>query len=73
MEIDYLTSGPRSYFVSVNDGTSQELDLNGSSFNSPASTVIPVQLQAGDNSISFSNPTNYAPDLDSITISPVYK
>jgi alpha-galactosidase len=73
MEIDYLTSGPRSYFIAVNDGTAQELDLNGTSFNSPASTVIPVQLNAGDNTITFSNPSNYAPDLDSITISPVYK
>jgi alpha-galactosidase len=73
MEIDYLTSGPRSFFLSVNDGAAQELALNGTSFNSPASTVIPVQLQAGDNTIAFSNPSNYAPDLDSITISPVYK
>jgi alpha-galactosidase len=73
MEIDYLTSGPRSYFLSVNDGTAQQLDLNGTSFSSPASTVIPVQLNAGDNTIAFSNPSNYAPDLDSITISPVYK
>jgi hypothetical protein len=73
MEIDYLTSGPRSFFLSVNDGAAQELDLNGTSFNSPASTVIPVQLQAGDNTIAFGNPSNAAPDLDSITISPVYK
>jgi alpha-galactosidase len=73
MEIDYLTSGPRSFFLSVNDGASQELYLNGTSFNSPASTVIPVRLSAGNNTIAFSNPTNFAPDLDSITISPVYK
>ncbi|MFL5236110.1 MAG: alpha-galactosidase D [Rhizomicrobium sp.] len=73
MEIDYLTSGPRSFFLSVNDGTAQQLDLNGTSFNSPASTVIPVQLMAGNNTLAFSNPSNYAPDLDSITISPVYK
>jgi hypothetical protein len=32
-----------------------------------------VQLQAGDNTIAFGNPSNAAPDLDSITISPVYK
>jgi alpha-galactosidase len=73
MEIDYLTQGPRSFFMSVNDGAAQELDLNGSTFNSPASTVIQVQLQAGDNTISFGNPTNSAPDLDSITIAPVYQ
>jgi alpha-galactosidase len=73
MEIDYLTSGPRSFFLNVNDGTAQELDLNGTSFGSPASTVIPVQLNAGNNTIAFGNPSNAAPDLDSITISPVYK
>jgi alpha-galactosidase len=73
MEIDYLTSGPRSFFMMVNDGVPQELDLNGTSFGSPASTVIQDQLQAGDNTISLGNPTNYAPDLDSITIAPVYQ
>jgi alpha-galactosidase len=73
MEIDYLTSGPRSFFLSVNDGATQELDLNGTSFNSPASTVIHVQLNAGDNTVALTNPSSYAPDLDSITISPVYK
>ena len=70
MEVDYLTSGPRSFFVSVNNGASNELDLNGTSFNTPQSTVIKVALQAGANQIQFSNPGNYAPDLDSITISP---
>lgn len=70
MEIDYLTSGPRSFFISVNGGTSMELDLNGSSFNLPTSTVIPVLLQAGMNTIQFSNATGYAPALDRIAISP---
>jgi len=70
MEVDYLTSGPRSFFVSVNNGTANELDLNGTSFNTPQSTVIKVTLQAGANQIEFSNPGNYAPDLDSITIAP---
>jgi alpha-galactosidase len=35
MEIDYLTSGPRSFFISVNGGPDTELDLNGSSFSLP--------------------------------------
>jgi alpha-galactosidase len=70
MEVDYLTNGPRSYFYSVNNGASTELDLNGSSWNIPASTVIPVTLQAGANSIQFGNPSGYAPALDSIAIAP---
>lgn len=30
LEIDYQTSGSRSYFMSVNGGAETELDLNGS-------------------------------------------
>jgi alpha-galactosidase len=70
MEIDYMTQGQRSFFVSVNGGPAQELVLNGYSFGTPTSTVIPVQLTAGANQIEFSNPGNYAPNLDSIIVSP---
>jgi alpha-galactosidase len=70
MEIDYLTSGPRSYTVTVNDGTPFQLNLNGSSFSLPTSTVIPVDLNAGVNTIQFGNPTGYAPALDRIAIAP---
>jgi alpha-galactosidase len=70
MEIDYLTSGPRSFSMSVNDAANIELDLNGSSFSLPTSTVIPVELKAGSNTIQFGNDTGYAPALDRIAISP---
>jgi hypothetical protein len=71
MEIDYMTQGQRSFFVSVNGGAETELDLNGYSFGTPTNTVIQVPLHAGSNEIQFSNPDNYAPNLDSITIGPV--
>jgi len=70
MEIDYLTQGPRSFFISVNDGPATQLDLNGSSFNSQATIVVPVKLRSGTNTIRFSNPNNFAPDLDRIVIAP---
>ncbi len=70
MEIDYLTSGPRSYTITVNDGSPIQLNLNGSSFSLPTSTVIPVELTAGANTIQFGNPTGYAPALDRIVIAP---
>jgi alpha-galactosidase len=70
MEIDYMTQGQRSFLVSVNGNAAKQLDLNGYSFGTPTSTVIQVPLHAGSNQIEFSNPTNYAPNLDSITISP---
>jgi len=68
MEIDYLTSGPRSFLMSINGGPDAELDLNGSSFSLSTSIVIPVQLKAGSNTIRFGNPTGYAPALDRIAI-----
>jgi alpha-galactosidase len=69
MEIDYMTQGQRSFLISVNGSSTQQLDLNGYSFGTPTSTVIQVPLHAGSNQIEFSNPGNYAPNLDSITIS----
>jgi hypothetical protein len=68
MEIDYLTSGPRSYTLTVNDGLEKQLNLNGSSFNLPTSTVVSVHLHAGLNTIQFSNAADYAPALDRIVI-----
>jgi len=70
LEIDYSTSGPRSYFFTVNSGTPQELDLNGSSFDDPVPIVLPVQLHAGANTISIGNPTGFAPNLDRIVVAP---
>lgn len=70
MEIDYLTSGPRSYTVTINNGSPFQLNLNGSSFSLPTSIVIPVELKAGVNTIQFGNPTGYSPALDRIAIAP---
>ena len=70
LEIDYQTSGVRSFFVSINDGAPMQLNLNGSSFNDPAVTIIPVQLNAGVNTIQIGNPSGYAPDLDRIVVAP---
>jgi len=71
LEIDYQTSGPRSYFMSVNEAAATELDLNGSTFNDPVPIVVQVQLHAGTNTISFGNPTGYSPDLDRIVVAPL--
>ena len=71
LEIDYQTSGPRSFFMSVNGAIATELDLNGDTFNDPTPTVIQVNLHAGSNTIEFGNPTGYAPDLDRIVVAPL--
>lgn len=70
LEIDYQTSGVRSFFLSINDGAPIQLDLNGGSFDDPAVTIIPVQLNAGVNTMEIGNPSGYAPDLDRIVVAP---
>jgi len=73
LEIDYTTSGLRTFYVSVNDGPATELDVNGSTFDSPVPVLLNVQLAAGTNKIVITNPNpgGYAPGLDSITVGPV--
>jgi alpha-galactosidase len=70
LEIDYYTSGPRSYFMTVNDGIAVELDLNGTTFSDPVPIVLPVQLHAGTNTIVLGNPTGFAPGLDRLVVAP---
>jgi alpha-galactosidase len=70
MEIDYLVGGQRTFFLSVNGAAATELPLNGNGWDAFTPTVVPVQLHAGANTIEFSNPSNYAPDLDRIVIVP---
>lgn len=73
LEIDYQTSGERSFLMSVNGGSTTELDLNSDTFNDPAATVVPVNLHAGSNTIEFGNPSGYAPDLDRIVVAPLVR
>ena len=73
LEVDYTTSGLRTFYISVNDGPATVLDVNGSTFDSPVPVLLPVQLNAGANKIVITNPNagGYAPGLDSITVGPV--
>ncbi len=67
--ITYLLSGSRSFYVSVNGGADTQLALTGTSWSTPVTTTLTVQLKAGSNSIKFHNDSAYAPDLDVISVS----
>ena len=73
LEVDYTTSGPRTFYITVNDGSAIELEVNGSTFDSPVPVLLTVPLNAGANRIVFTNPNpqGYAPGLDSITVGPI--
>jgi hypothetical protein len=66
--MDYLVSGTRTFYISVNGGPAVALPLSGTSSNDPATARISVPLVAGANSIRFFNETAGAPDLDRIRV-----
>jgi len=72
LEIDYTTSGLRTFYIYVNNGPPTVLNVNGSTFDSPVPALISVQLNAGANKIVITNPNpgGYAPGLDSISVGP---
>jgi alpha-galactosidase len=71
LEIDYVTYGPRTVYVSINGATPLQLTFNGNNWYDPVPYVLPVQLRSGTNTIVFSNPnpTGYAPGIDCIIVS----
>ncbi len=69
MEIDAMTQGPRTLEYSVNGAAAQSLNMGGGSFLLPQSSTVPVALNAGNNTITFLNPSGYGADLDRIVIS----
>jgi alpha-galactosidase len=71
LEIDYVTDGPRTVYVSINGATPLQLTFNGNNWYDPVPYILPVQLAAGTNTIVFSNPNpyGYAPGIDVIIVS----
>ncbi|MGW3243871.1 fibronectin type III domain-containing protein [Streptomyces sp. NPDC001070] len=71
MKLDYTDgSSGRTVIVTAN-GTSFQLPLPGGNDNNwgrPRSITVPVELKAGENTISFGNPSDYVSDVDRITV-----
>nr|WP_245192763.1 alpha-L-fucosidase [Amycolatopsis alba] len=66
--LDFTVNGPRSYFVTVDDGTPIEVKVDGSGNNTQLTTSVPVELKAGANTIKLSNDHASAPDLDRLSL-----
>jgi len=59
----------RPLYLSFNGGTGVLIDFHGNgNWNSVQSMQIPVQLQAGNNTIKFYDPTDWSPDIDRIVV-----
>ncbi|MFI1096893.1 fibronectin type III domain-containing protein [Streptomyces sp. NPDC020917] len=71
MTVDYTDGSSGRTIVVTVDGTAFHLPLPGSNDNdwgTPQSVTIPVHLKAGANTVAFGNPTDYASDIDRITV-----
>ena len=71
LSIYYGTDERRDAFLSINGGQGQPLafrDTGG--FDRIRRVTIPITLRAGDNTLSFSNPAGFAPDIDRIRLRP---
>jgi len=60
LEVDYANSGLHSFFLTINDVTANELDLNGTTldlngttFDEPVAALYSVRLHAGVNTLRF--------------------
>ena len=69
LTITYEVDGTRTFAVSVNGGAAIQVPVTGTSWSTPASTTVTVALVAGANTLTFANPSAYAPDLDRISVS----
>lgn len=71
MKVDYLDGDTGRTMIITTGGSSFQQFLPGSNDNNwgrPSSITVPVQLKAGDNTITFGNASDYASDVDRITL-----
>ena len=66
--VRYISNENRSMTISVNDVVVDTPTVNSGSWTTSATITIPVTLQKGNNVITFSNASAYAPDIDCITL-----
>ena len=72
MQLSYVDGdSSRAGVITVNGTSSFDLPLPGTNDNNwdtPQTVIVPVQLNAGNNTIEFSNPTDYVYDIDKIAV-----
>lgn len=68
LKVAYISAENRTMSITVNGQVVDTPTVNSGSWTVPAFTVIPVTLQKGNNVITISNPSAYAPDIDFIEL-----
>lgn len=68
LTILYITGADRNITVTVNGETAETLSVNSGGWNVVGSVTIKVNLLKGNNQIELSNPYDWMPDIDCITL-----
>jgi uncharacterized protein YjbI with pentapeptide repeats len=63
-----VTKDPRTFYVSINGGSSFTMNMDGPDWTTPVAVTKNVSLTAGNNSIKFYNSSASTPDLDRIKV-----
>jgi hypothetical protein len=66
--IHAVSGDPRSFYVSVNGGAAVPVSLQSHDWSTPTTATLTLGLSAGNNTISFANDGQWAPDLDNIVV-----
>src|SRR3989440_8080385 len=69
LTIAYASGSARNATLSVNGGAGQSIAFTSTgSFNTPGTKTVTVTLNAGNNTLKFSNASGWAPDFDKVTV-----
>ncbi len=70
LRVWYCCNEMRNIFLTINGEEKVTMKgLNSNSWTAPAMSEIEIELEEGENTIVFSNPSAYAPDIDRFAIS----
>ena len=71
LTIAYICGESRNFTISVNGTKVKTMNVNSSGWSTVAKTTLKVQMQKGQNTVRFSNASNWMPDFDYIDLKPV--
>jgi uncharacterized protein YkwD len=71
LTVMYATAAPRNAVLTVNSGAAVTVSFPATGgWNSPKPKTVAVSLKAGANTLTFGNPSGWAPDFDSVRVEP---
>lgn len=71
LTLSYVTNLPRTIYCNINGGEPITIDCPAGSMNRPEDKTVKVVLKPGKNTIRLYNNTDWCPDIDKMTLTPI--